>query len=128
MMYQDPAEAKAAGVTYHLAPKVVWEAQKASGAYRPESYEQDGFIHTANGLDDLLCVANDYYTADTREQTVLVIDTSRLTSTVRYDDPREIFPHIYGFINAEAVIGELAVQRDAEQRYVAFEEADVQGM
>lgn len=122
MEYPTPENEKAAGLTYHMAPKEVWEAQKGSGSYLPESYARDGFVHTAHGLEDLLCVANDYYTGDRRDQTVLVIDTSKLTSPVRYDDPRQIFPHIYGPINARAVVEELEVRRDGEGRYLAFEE------
>lgn len=125
MICQRPEDGKNAGVTYHITPKALWEAQKTAGSYRPESFGQDGFIHTANGLEDLLCVANDYYTGDSREQTVLVIDTSKLTSPIRYDDPREIFPHIYGPINHDAVVAELDVRRDADGRYVAFEERAV---
>lgn len=120
MRYRSVEESRAAGIAYHLAPLEVWNHQKVAGTYVPEAYEQDGFIHATNGLETLLWVANQFYTSDTRPHTVLVLDAARLTSPMRYDDPNEEFPHIYGPLNADAVIGELSVERGENGGFLGF--------
>jgi glutathione S-transferase len=35
---------------------------------------------------------------------VLYIDQDRVTSPIRYDDPAEVFPHIYGPLNRDAIL------------------------
>lgn len=42
------------GLTFHITPKEVWEAQKASGSYQPEAFVDEGFVHTTNDLETLL--------------------------------------------------------------------------
>lgn len=113
-------ESRSAGVAYHLCPTPVWEAQESSGSYLPEAFEADGFIHATNGLEKLLWVANEFYTGDTRPHTVLVLDVSKLESPVRYEDDDQAFPHIYGPLNTDAVVGELSVERGPDGQYVAF--------
>lgn len=120
MKYRTVEESRAAGIAYHLAPTEIWEAQKDTGTYLPEAFEQDGFIHATNGLDRLLWVANEFYTSDDRPHTVLVLDVSKLQADMRYDDPEEAFPHIYGPLNRDAVIGQLDVVRGPHGTYAAF--------
>lgn len=123
MRYQTPEESRSAGIAYHLAPVEVWERQKVAGTYVPEAFEQDGFIHATNGLERLQWVANEFYTSDTRPHTVLVLDVARLSSPMRYDDEHEHFPHIYGPLNVDAVIGELSVVRGEDGSFLSFEES-----
>lgn len=117
---EDAAESRESGIAYHLTPIDVWERQKTSGSYSPEAFEQDGFIHATNGLERMRWVANEFYTSDIRPQTVLVLDVSKLTSPMRYDDEGRLFPHIYGPLNVDAVIVELPVHRGDEGAYVGF--------
>lgn len=117
---QDAAASRDAGVAYHLAPTEVWEHQKIAGSYLPEAFDADGFIHATNGLERLKWVANEFYTSDERAHTVLVIDTSKLSSPLRYDDEEQLFPHIYGPLNVDAVIGELTVHRGEKGSYEGF--------
>lgn len=92
-----------AGQTLHLVPEPVWEAHKDAASYTPEAFAADGFIHCTDGEANLLGVANTFYRDDSRPYVVLVLDVERLQSPVRYDDPGQIYPHIYGPINREAV-------------------------
>lgn len=118
--YPGAAESRAAGITYHLVPADVWAEQKSAAEYLPEAYPQDGFIHCTNGLDELVKVANLFYTADPRTFLTLILDTGKFTSDVRYDDPNETYPHIYGPLNTDAVVGELVVSRDADGTFLAI--------
>jgi uncharacterized protein (DUF952 family) len=118
--YPSAAESRAAGITYHLVPADVWSEQKGATEYLPEAYPQDGFIHCTNGLDELVKVANLFYTADPRTFLTLILETGKITSDVRYDDPNETYPHIYGPLNTDAVVGELVVSRDADGTFLAI--------
>jgi len=119
-IHRTAAETRAAGVTYHLVPATVWAERKDAAEYVPEAYDQDGFIHCTNGLDELVKVANMFYTSDPRPFQALVLDTATIASEVRYDDPNETYPHIYGPLNTDAVIGELAVTRADDGTFLAI--------
>lgn len=109
--YRTPEECKQAGITYHLTIVDEWQAQKNSESYVPGAFDADGFIHCTDGLDLLTNVANMFYQGSPEERTILVLDVSKIESEVRYDDPDQTFPHIYGPLNPSAVIGELPVER-----------------
>ena len=119
MHYFSAEDSRSAGIAYHLAPVEVWERQKAAGSYVPEAFQSDGFVHATNGLERLLWVANEFYTADERPYTVIVLDVSKLSSPMRYDDPEEQFPHIYGPLNVDAVVGQLSVERGENGSFVS---------
>lgn len=118
--FQTAAESRAAGVTYHLSPVEVWQRQKDQDEYLPEAYEVDGFIHCTDGLENLLRVGNMFYTGDRREFCVLVLKTGDIRSEIRYEDPEEIFPHIYGPLNTSAVQGEMRVLRGDDGTFLSF--------
>jgi uncharacterized protein (DUF952 family) len=113
-------DSRNAGIAYHLIPAPVWEEFKGRELYQPEAYDQDGFIHLTLGIEPLLAVANLFYTGDTREFKVLVLDTNRIQSPVKYEDPDEIYPHIYGLLNTDAVIGELSVDRASDGSFTGI--------
>jgi uncharacterized protein (DUF952 family) len=92
------------GQTLHLVPEPVWQTHQGAATYTPERYEEDGFIHCTDGEMNLLRVGDAFYRNDERPYLVLVIDTDRLQAPVRYDDPAQIYPHIYGPINLDAVV------------------------
>lgn len=119
-VHRSSAEAKRAGVTYHLVPTSVWERQRAERDYTPEAFAADGFIHCTDGLDQLLMVANMFYISDARPFTALVLAVSEIASPVRYDDPDQLFPHIYGSLNTSAVRDELSVDRASDGTFVGF--------
>jgi uncharacterized protein len=104
---------------YHLVPALYYEAQPAAQPYLPDSFQQEGFIHCTAGLPLLLKIANFYF--DDLPDTVLVleIDPALLDSPLKFEaplppanapaeasshDPDQLFPHIYGPLNREAII------------------------
>ena len=110
-VYRDSDESKQAGITNHLAIQSEWDAQKHGESYKPGAFEADGFIHCTNGLDLLTQVANMFYKDSPDARTILVLDSNKIESEVRYDDENEQFPHIYGPLNPSAVVAELDVER-----------------
>lgn len=127
MIHQTAEQSREANVTYHLVPVPVWEESGGEPEYMPEAFEADGFIHCTNGLEPLRQMGNIFYKNDDRKHLVLVLDTTRITSEVRYDDPDEIYPHIYGPLNTDAVIGTLTVEREADGAFSRFSEHERQG-
>lgn len=118
--YRGSVESRERGVTYHLVPTSVWEEQSNSQWYTPEGFDAEGYIHCTNGLDMLLTVGNRYYRNDTRPYTVLILEVQKIECPVRYDDPDEIFPHIYGPLNTNAVVGRIVARRDGSGRFIPY--------
>ena len=109
-------------VTLHLCPAEVWNAQRDVEAYFPEAYPQDGFIHCTDGDEELIAVANRYYQADPREFIVLSIDLSANGEKWIYEDPGQIFPHIYGPIAPAAVVDTRPVLRESNGAFIGIGE------
>ena len=99
-------------IIYHIALACDWELALASGEYttstRGVTLAEQGFIHASNARQ-VAGVANSFYRG-APGLLVLVIDAELLTAPLRYDDvpgSDEPFPHIYGPLNAGAVIATL---------------------
>jgi glutathione S-transferase len=45
---------------------------------------------------------------------LLHIDKDAVTSPIRYDDPGEIFPHIYGPLNRDAILAVEDIRRSSD--------------
>ncbi|MGE0599534.1 MAG: DUF952 domain-containing protein [Dehalococcoidia bacterium] len=89
---------------FHITTSAVWEAARASGTYRGDSLENEGFIHCSTA-QQVAGVANAVF-GGVEGLVVLHIDESRLASPVMYENlegGEEFFPHVYGSINSEAV-------------------------
>lgn len=103
-------------IIYHLVPESEFRAQVKEDKYIPARFELDGFIHCTGEPDTLLAVANDYFSGVEKPVLVLVIETARLAAEVRFEPPApvagsgsshlahdQLFPHIYGPLNLDAV-------------------------
>ena len=89
---------------YHIVLPDAWAAFDTD-LYRHKSLETEGFIHCsfANQLD---AVIERYYSREER-LTVLEIETERLMSRMLKEPSTnsEIYPHIYGPVNRDAIVG-----------------------
>jgi uncharacterized protein (DUF952 family) len=101
---------------YHLVPRTAWEHAPA-GPYRAASVTTEGFIHCSNG-NQVAGSANKFYATEA-ELLVLAIDPDRLTSPLRDEEGRqgELFPHIYGPINREAIVEVIRLERGPDGRW-----------
>ena len=95
---------------YHIATRADWTAAQADGVYTRSSVDktlaEEGFIH-ASQAPQVTRTANKYYREVTGDLVVLVIDTDLVRPEVRYEYVPGVelpFPHIYGPLNADAVI------------------------
>ena len=90
----------------HLTTAVAWAAAREAGAYTADSLQSEGFIHCSEPRQ-ALWVANTRFRGRT-DLVLLHIDPARLTAPVRYENlegGKEQFPHIYGPLNVDAVVG-----------------------
>jgi uncharacterized protein (DUF952 family) len=91
----------------HITHRSAWEAAQRDGLYRAPSLETQGFIHFSN-TEQVLRVAHAFYRGET-DLLLLVVDTAQLTAELRYEPPAEapesseLFPHLYGALNLNAV-------------------------
>lgn len=85
--------------------------------YQPLSLRRDGFIHCTRQRDEVLAVAARFF-ADCDRLIVWCIDEQRVTSPIAdepgADRPSVMFPHIYGPLNMDAVVGRAALVRNAD--------------
>jgi RimJ/RimL family protein N-acetyltransferase/uncharacterized protein (DUF952 family) len=86
----------------HICPRPAWLLATASGEYRAESLVTEGFIHTSRP-EQVLEVANRFYSG-MKDLLVLWIDPARLSADLRWEAVAgQVFPHLYGTLNLEAV-------------------------
>jgi uncharacterized protein (DUF952 family) len=97
---------------FHIVDLAAWDEARSIGLYEPPSLHTEGFIHFSTA-DQVLRVADNFY----RSQPglgLLVVDTDRLTSPLKWEAPAhpvtvemppgegELFPHLYGPLNVDA--------------------------
>jgi uncharacterized protein (DUF952 family) len=97
---------------YHLAEHQHWAAAQASGSYEQSTLgrtlAQEGFIHCSSA-EQWRVVRRAFYGEYPEALVLLAIDESRLTSPlvreVGNPETGEEFPHVYGPLNVDAVVG-----------------------
>ena len=90
---------------FHITPRSAWEAAQATGSYRGDTLETEGFIHCST-IDQVLGPANTRFHGQ-QGLILLRIDSGKVQSSIIYEDCYESgdeFPHIYGPLNVDAVI------------------------
>jgi uncharacterized protein (DUF952 family) len=93
---------------YHILTVEEWEQANAVRVYRPDSLDEDGYIH-AGYLEQILDVANILFPGEP-DLVLLCIDPSRVTTPIREDlvefpeGTHSLHPHFYGPLNLDAVV------------------------
>ena len=100
----------------HICTWDEWETALSKGEYRAVSLETEGFIHCSRP-DQVLGVVNRFY-ADVPDLVLLWIDHQRVDAEIRWEPADgDIFPHLYGPINVEAVMSTLDLIPDPDGVY-----------
>ena len=98
-------------LTYHGTPRFHYESIDPDEPYVPADFAREGFIHCTDGAEAVSIVLTMHYKDSPEAWVVLYIDKDRVTAPVRYDDPAEVFPHIYGSLNRDAIIAVQEIER-----------------
>ncbi len=81
--------------TFHLTPEEYFNSREPGADYTPPSFAEEGFIHCTDGAEQMAGTANRHYLNDPRSFLMLLIDTRAVRAPIRYDDPAEIYSHIW---------------------------------
>ncbi|BBB49291.1 DUF952 domain-containing protein [Pelolinea submarina] len=92
-------------IILHITDKASWAKAQQEGIYRGDSLEREGFIHCCQAfqVDQVL---TDWF-KDTTDLLILEIDTDALQAELvneNLEGGKDLFPHIYGPLNLEAVV------------------------
>lgn len=96
---------------YHITSKTEWDEAQTKGEYTAPSLQSEGFIHCSTDKQ-VPHVANAFYRGR-NDLVLLKLDENRINSQVKWEAPAgppadgisvsDLFPHIYGVINLDAV-------------------------
>jgi uncharacterized protein (DUF952 family) len=120
--FQSQYDSSAIGLTWHLSPEPHWAAHAGKASYTPERFAEEGFIHCTNGDERLIEVGNRYYTADPRPFLALQVDLDAAGSPAIYEDPEQVYPHIYGELDTAAVRQVRRIVRAADGTFLGIGE------
>ncbi|MGC2275343.1 MAG: DUF952 domain-containing protein [Candidatus Binatus sp.] len=104
----------------HIVRRDEWDLALASETYAPASLRAEGFIHCSTPAQ-LLDTANRFYRGQ-NDLVVLWIEESRLKAELKYEasamqhreSSGDLFPHLYGELNVDAVVRVAALPCDAD--------------
>jgi uncharacterized protein (DUF952 family) len=111
---------------YHITSRTAWHAARQRGDYRAESLDMEGFIHCSTATQ-VLPVAEKFYKGE-RGLLLLLIDPALLSSDLKWEPPSggspppgvpdvDLFPHIYGPINLDAIVKVFDLEADPDGKY-----------
>jgi uncharacterized protein (DUF952 family) len=109
----------------HLASNDAWLASTKTGSYHADSLSTEGFIHCSKP-SQIVDVANTFYRGQ-QGLVLLLIDPSKLEAELKWEPPAEpeptharegdLFPHLYGPLNLDAVVEVLAFEPDIDGKF-----------
>ena len=112
------------GIIYHLTSREGWAAGQAAGEYAAPSLADEGFIHCSGDEDQTLRVAQRLY-AGLADLLVLDVETGKLNAEVKREISArsgEMYPHVYGTINLDAVVRVRELALDSEGKHTISRE------
>ncbi|HEX6778007.1 MAG TPA: DUF952 domain-containing protein [Ktedonobacterales bacterium] len=92
-----------AAAIFHITSRAAWEEARETGSYRGDTLDSEGFIHCSLARQ-VVEVANARFRGQ-QGLVLLQIDSTRVVPEIKYEGAEEeLFPHIYGPLDREAVI------------------------
>ena len=91
-------------IIFHITTREAWARAEAEGIYLTETFPTERFIHCSTRTQ-VAEVANARFRG-LKGLVLLVIDTDKVTAEIRYENlegGQQMFPHIYGGLNPDAV-------------------------
>lgn len=108
-------------IIIHTVNKDEFEKEIQTGSYGSYSLERYGFIHCSD-LDTYYLVAPNFED-DYAERVILLIDTEKLNCEVKWEDGGGVdFPHIYGPLNQDAIVGVVKHLWSDERKWIPNDE------
>jgi len=100
----------------HITQRQQWEQAKLDQIYRGDTLDTEGFIHCSTPLQ-VVKVANHFFAHQTG-LVLLFIDSHQVRSKLKYEGSEgELFPHIYGPLNLDAVFRVIDFEPGADGKF-----------
>ncbi len=99
-------------IILHITQREQWKQAKLVQAYRGDTLDTEGFIHCSTPLQ-VIKVANNFFPGQ-QGLLLLCIDSDKVQAEIRYEGLEELFPHIYGPLNIDAVFKVLDFEPDED--------------
>ena len=109
-------------IIFHIAQLSDFQNRQPHDDYQCASLASEGFIHCCN-KGQLASVVGRYYNA-VDDITLLLLDADKLKPALINENTvggSELFPHVYGPINADAIIKALPFGLDSTERLGVIE-------
>jgi uncharacterized protein (DUF952 family) len=105
---------------YHITHPETLEAAKRDGSFEEPSLTSEGFIHCSY-VGQMIKTANRFYKGQ-EGLLILKIDQNLVRAAVKLEPAEngELFPHIYGRINLDAIIAILAFEPDENGEFTSL--------
>jgi len=118
-------EANTVEQIFHITQRSAWLDAQRDGHYRGDTLDTEGFIHCST-REQVVWVANQRF-RDVDGLVLLVIDINQVKPAIRYEsvEEGELFPHIYGPLNSDAVTDVVAFVQGSDGVFTL--PADVRG-
>ncbi len=102
----------------HITQRQQWETAKNLGTYRSETLGTEGFIHCSTATQ-AVGSANRFFQGQ-KNLVILVIDSDRVQPEIRYEgaENNNLFPHIYGELNIDAVVQAIDLESEADGSFL----------
>ena len=104
----------------HATSQTRWAAALETGSYSADSLLLEGFIHCSTTAQ-ILHVVNTFFPGQ-HGLVLLVLEPGRLTAQLRWepglDLEQELFPHVYGAINLDAVVDVIELETNANGKFL----------
>ncbi|MEO1654529.1 MAG: DUF952 domain-containing protein [Bacteroidota bacterium] len=91
---------------FHICHRDAWQKAQGQKNYHPPSIEEEGFIHCST-LEQVVSTANLLFRGEAN-LLLLSIDPDKVGPEIKYENTTGghiLFPHIYGALNLDAVVG-----------------------
>jgi uncharacterized protein (DUF952 family)/(2Fe-2S) ferredoxin len=102
----------------HITQRQAWATAKDLGTYRSNTLDTEGFMHCST-VAQVLGSANRFFKGQS-DLVILKIDADRVTPEIRYEgaDANNLFPHIYGELNIDAVVGSINLESNPDGSFI----------
>ncbi|MBW4693101.1 MAG: DUF952 domain-containing protein [Lyngbya sp. HA4199-MV5] len=97
----------------HITTRSHWQNAQQEGIYTADSLETEGFIHCSTPTQ-VVSTANAFFHGQPG-LVLLCVESDRVQSAIRYEAVNgELFPHIYGSLNLDAVTQAIDFEPNAD--------------
>lgn len=102
----------------HITQRHEWETAKNLGIYRSNTLDTEGFTHCST-IAQVIGSANRFFKHQ-HDLVILLIDVDLVRVKIIYEGTSEtnLFPHIYGGLNIDAVIQVIDLDSEADGNFI----------